>query len=985
MEQLSFITSPLLTWLFESTIYISILICLIFIIKALTKRRLPAWWSYCLWLLLLFRMLIPFGVETPVSVYNYVPAPPENDLYMSYLEEHRLYMPFMQPPPYTSPAVIPTDKGISDRAITNKQDNNVVPVTGIADFNLSFAEVLLIIWFIGVMAFGIVTIYKNLKFWKTIKHEKPLNDIAVLELFDECKSTLGIQKKVEIIVTDSVKSPAIFGYIKPQLLLPQHFLDTLNIDELKCVFLHELGHMKRHDIGVSWLVTVFQITYWFNPLVWHAFHHLRADQEAACDAYVLSRLKQVRPTDYAQTIVNLLERFVQNRQLPSLAGIIENRSQIDRRISMILDYKRITLKKTLVSVLMLFILICAFIACSTGRLTKGESSGSNITQPENSDMKNYKNDDWYFSLDIPSHWITSLPLPEYLANKGEVISFGSNDNGLEALRIFIIPLSLNEVLDRIKKQLTDEGYGNLITTEAKIGSGKALILDYDKQVKDGSLRTHSYLVPYQSIIYLLNFATTRPDPTFELYDRIAKTFEHYETSVAQGVKKYVSPDGNISMEIPANWKTLPLVNKSIELIRFGTPENGPIAVIYTPEYSPWKSLEVFRTWVQEISTKEGSKDFINSVTVINGRRTLILESNDGSLSFRDYFFEDEGYKYMVAFSANTKNGIPADKLVEYDHVMGSYSYSKKPKTIADGMKEYTGPDNKKPLASGMKRYLSPGGDYTVDVPGNWRPYVQENEYGKTCLFGTPENGLVAVFYPRWYSLGHTIEGIRDNQIKANTDSGWSILSKSQTVINGRNTLILDAKTVFSTNARNYFFKEGDYIYSVLFYAFNTEGIPADRVEGYEQVMKSINIINKGSNLEKTLSPGIARAGTLPIQFRFGENEPGKALKEMTVSGSDRKVYLHMESVLSNADIQGASVQKTKDGFGISLTFTEVGGKKFEEITRDNIGKILAIVVDGKLITVPVIRESITGGQAFIHGKFTQEEAIRIARGIVGGK
>ncbi|MBN2419203.1 MAG: hypothetical protein JXL81_07450, partial [Deltaproteobacteria bacterium] len=64
MEQFSFQALPVLTWLFESTIYISILICLIFIIKAFTKKKLPAWWSYCLWLLLLVRMLIPFGVET---------------------------------------------------------------------------------------------------------------------------------------------------------------------------------------------------------------------------------------------------------------------------------------------------------------------------------------------------------------------------------------------------------------------------------------------------------------------------------------------------------------------------------------------------------------------------------------------------------------------------------------------------------------------------------------------------------------------------------------------------------------------------------------------------------------------------------------------------------------------------------------------------------------------------------------------------------
>lgn len=343
MGQLFFETSSLLGWLFESTIYISILICLILALKVITKGKLPVWWIYSLWLLLIFRMLIPWGIGTPLSVFNYVPTPPKNDSYMPYLMEHRINMPFIQngfgikstAPAHTEPSYEPSGSH-------TRSDNSEVMKT--ADFDFSLDKTLLFLWFTGMLIFSIATIYKNLKFWLIIRGEKPISDRYVLDLFSKCISMFGIRKKVKIIVTDGVKSPAIFGYFKPQLLLPKDFFITLDKDELNCVFLHELGHLKRHDIAVSWLVTVFQIIYWFNPLVWHAFHHLRADQEAACDAFVLSKIKQVRPTDYAQTIVNLLERFVQNRQLPSLAGIIENRSQIDRRITMILNLKDIHTK-----------------------------------------------------------------------------------------------------------------------------------------------------------------------------------------------------------------------------------------------------------------------------------------------------------------------------------------------------------------------------------------------------------------------------------------------------------------------------------------------------------------------------------------------------------------------------------------------------------------------------------------------------------------
>ena len=123
---------------------------------------------------------------------------------------------------------------------------------------------------------------------------------------------------------------------------------------------------------------------------------------------------------------------------------------------------------------------------------------------------------------------------------------------------------------------------------------------------------------------------------------------------------------------------------------------------------------------------------------------------------------------------------------------------------------------------------------------------------------------------------------------------------------------------------------------------------------------------------------VAWAETVPVQFRLGENEPGKDLEEMMVSGTDRKIYLHKESIISNADIETASVQITNTGVGIGVTLTEAGGKKLAEITKDNVGKVMGIVVDSKLISAPVIHAPITGGKAIIKGNFDLEEAERIA-------
>ena len=59
---------------------------------------------------------------------------------------------------------------------------------------------------------------------------------------------------------------------------------------------------------------------------------------------------------------------------------------------------------------------------------------------------------------------------------------------------------------------------------------------------------------------------------------------------------------------------------------------------------------------------------------------------------------------------------------------------------------------------------------------------------------------------------------------------------------------------------------------------------------------------------------------------------------------------------------------------VSLSFDSIGADKFAKITRRNVGRNMAIVLDEKIQSAPVIREAITGGEASISGQFTVDEA-----------
>ncbi|MDP3948515.1 MAG: protein translocase subunit SecD [bacterium] len=59
---------------------------------------------------------------------------------------------------------------------------------------------------------------------------------------------------------------------------------------------------------------------------------------------------------------------------------------------------------------------------------------------------------------------------------------------------------------------------------------------------------------------------------------------------------------------------------------------------------------------------------------------------------------------------------------------------------------------------------------------------------------------------------------------------------------------------------------------------------------------------------------------------------------------------------------------------VSISFNDEGGKIFEMMTEKNVGKPLAIFLDGSLVEMPTVQEKISGGQAVITGRFTLNEA-----------
>jgi preprotein translocase subunit SecD len=96
-------------------------------------------------------------------------------------------------------------------------------------------------------------------------------------------------------------------------------------------------------------------------------------------------------------------------------------------------------------------------------------------------------------------------------------------------------------------------------------------------------------------------------------------------------------------------------------------------------------------------------------------------------------------------------------------------------------------------------------------------------------------------------------------------------------------------------------------------------------------------------------------------------------------GEEGGVYLLGETYVTGKSLEDAKT--TFDNLGrpvVTLEFDKEGAEKFDQATAANVGRQIAIVLDGKVISAPVVQERISGGSAQISGNFTTAEAQRLA-------
>lgn len=305
--------------------------------QATLKRVLPAQSLCNLWLILVAHLVLPFTPQSPISLFGWLP---EANWYQ--VRESRI-TDLMSAA--AGELIHPADAEAWALPITQARNE------GTASSVLVWAvdHPLVALWLAGALAMSTALLGSSLLYELRLRPFKPVEDKDTKTLLDDCRRATGVRTRVILAESRQARSPEILGFLRPRLLLPEGLAGRLSREELRHIFLHEMAHLRRRDIPVAWLMSGLLVLHWFNPFVWIACLRLRSDREVACDAFVLGNDSGVSPLSYGRTMIALIEQCQRPALFPNSAGILENKNQMTRRITMIAKYEKIPVWQTVLS------------------------------------------------------------------------------------------------------------------------------------------------------------------------------------------------------------------------------------------------------------------------------------------------------------------------------------------------------------------------------------------------------------------------------------------------------------------------------------------------------------------------------------------------------------------------------------------------------------------------------------------------------------
>ena len=291
----------------------SIVIAAVLLLRLVLKKA-PKKYICLLWILTGIRLLMPFSIESSLSLQPQSEIVTEvqwqelKDYGQILPEDAQMELPQEAPPevvpemPVDRPATI-----LPEPPSTEEIPAQAEPEVG---YQLNWAAVLPALWLAGVAGMLFYSVISYLLLNRRIRE--------------------AIRLENGIWETEKIGTAFILGYFNPQIYLPM----GLNEQQRQMILAHEKCHLKRLDHWTKLIGFITLAVHWFNPLVWLAYGMLCQEIEMACDEQVVEKMDLSQRKCYSQALL----AFSANGHLACPVAFGEK--PVKRRIRAVLNYRK---------------------------------------------------------------------------------------------------------------------------------------------------------------------------------------------------------------------------------------------------------------------------------------------------------------------------------------------------------------------------------------------------------------------------------------------------------------------------------------------------------------------------------------------------------------------------------------------------------------------------------------------------------------------
>jgi len=345
---------------------------LILLIKKLLKDRLSPSWHCYVWLLVMILFVVPAPIKLSLpdlppihqEVVENTEAAPIQQIQSQNSSVHTENM--------TARPVVPQEEEMQILIpLENTEKEKSV-------FHFSFPQwgwqVLFLLWLGGTGIF----------FGKKIKAYRYFVSKLKMHSCDADEETIALLRRVELELLPKKEplklsvvalpiTPMIVGFVHPTLYLPK---DTLNEEQLRLVFTHELCHYQYGDLLYKMAAMVLQGIHWFNPLCHLMVEDIDFSCELCCDRRVGKHLGENCGKEYSFLILDLLRMDSIRNNL--CAAFSMDQASLKRRLSLIMKPKKTS---RLLAVSLSVLLTFSGVACSAAVAPEVEAEKPKVEIP----------------------------------------------------------------------------------------------------------------------------------------------------------------------------------------------------------------------------------------------------------------------------------------------------------------------------------------------------------------------------------------------------------------------------------------------------------------------------------------------------------------------------------------------------------------------------------------------------------------------------